>query len=476
MLSHSQSRAHPSARSSTDSSTAPNTHPINHHVGKTLIRFALPSIASVWVFSLYGIIDGIFVGQVVGAEALAAVNLSLPFVGVLFAVSIIVSIGAATAAGVQRGAGQYEKGNRIFSTAVYSLFGFGLAACSLSFIFLEDIAWLLGARGAMIDHVSEYLCVLLFFNTAYLVSYALEVFCKADGFPGRELLAICMAAMTNILLDYLFIIEWDMGLTGAALATGIAQSVSLSFLLLHFLGFMRSRGTLRLIAVKPSWLQLKGFVRIGLPDGITEMSMGLILLAFNNAIAIYMGVPALAAFSVIGYISIMMLQTFLGLTQGMQPLVSFLNGQSKHSARATQIALQQLLRLTLFGALGLGLFAYGLIYFFGASVAGLFLDDAHLILLSHQLMILFCLSFILMGLNVVIAGFFTALEQPMFAGGISILRGGVLVGILLMITPSLWGTESIWFIPLISELLVLGVSLLLLKRFKLFQQLKPCQY
>jgi len=429
-------------------------------VGKTLLRFALPSIASVWVFSLYGIIDGIFVGQGVGAEALAAVNLSLPFVGILFAVSIVISIGAATAAGVQRGAGRLGAANRIFSSAVYSLLAFGLLACSLSFIFLDQIAWLLGARGEMVGRVSEYLSVLLFFNTAYLVSYALEMFCKVDGFPGRELFAICLAALTNILLDYLFIIELEMGLTGAALATGIAQSTSLLVLLLHFMGLLGNRGTLRLIAVLPRGSQLLRFIRTGLPDGITEMSMGLILLAFNNAIALYLGIPALAAFSVIGYISIMMLQTFLGLTQGMQPLVSFLNGQGE-----TQI-LRRVLHLTLGAALILGISAYSLIYCFGDSVAGFFLDDSALIHLSHQLMMLFCLGFIVMGLNVVSAGYFTALEQPLLAGGISLFRGGLLVAILLLVIPMIWSVDSIWLIPLISESVVLALSITLLKRFQ----------
>jgi len=128
--------------------------------------------------------------------------------------------------------------------------------------------------------------------------------------------------------------------------------------------------------------------------------------------------------------------------------------------------LPRVLHLSFGAALALGLGAYGLVYFFGSSVAGFFLDDAALIHLSHQLMMLFCLGFIVMGLNVVSAGYFTALEQPLLAGGISLFRGGVLVAILLLIMPLIWSIDSIWLIPLISEILVLALSIALLKRFR----------
>lgn len=433
-----------------------------HQITRTLRRFALPSIASVWVFSLYGIVDGIFVGQGVGPQALAAVNLSLPFVGLLFAVSIVVTIGAATAAGILRGEGNHQGAGKVFSLAVSALGLFGLIACVLSYLYLDQIAWLLGARGELVAQVTEYLSVLLLFNTAYLVSYALEVFCKVDGFPGRELLAVCLAALTNIVLDYLFIMVWDMGLTGAALATGLAQCVSFLFLLLHFSGLLGRRGSLRFSLTPPyadipgALRRLAGFIRTGLPDGLTEVSMGLTLLAFNNAIAHHFGVSELAAFSVLGYLGILMLQTYLGLTQGMQPIISYLSGKGDSAT------LFHCLRLTLLAALLIGAASYLLIALAGHHLAALFLNDPALIQQAHQLMLPFATGFIVMGLNIVLAGFFTAQQQPLQAGAIAFLRAGPLIALLLILLPPLFSAHSIWLIPLYSELAVLLLSLALL--------------
>ena len=426
-------------------------------IGKTLFRYALPSTMAVWIFALYTMVDGMFVGRGVGPDALAAVNLALPYISIMFAISILVTIGAATIVGVKKGAGEHDEANRIFSTTIYALLIFGGTVCTLSYIFIDEIAWMLGARGHLIPLVKEYLQTLLMFNTFYLVAYSMEVFVKVDGFPKRELIAICCAALTNILLDYILVIELGMGLRGAAIATGSAQILQGILLVLHFTGKFKEKGTLKFVRVLPSIKDVMRFVKIGLPDCITEMSAGLILLAFNNAILMYLGTSELAAFSVIGYANNLMLLTMIGLTQGMQPIVTFLRGRQSFED------ISAVVNLTMRAAFIICLGSYALVFLFGNTLAAMFLTDAELIARSHQLMKIFGITFIFLGLNVVISGFFTALELPVRAGAISLLRGGVLAIVLLAIFPAIFGAQGIWYVAPVSEIAVFIISAILIK-------------
>ncbi|MGI9274925.1 MAG: MATE family efflux transporter [Endozoicomonas sp.] len=425
-------------------------------IGRTLFQYALPSTMAVWIFALYTMVDGMFVGKGVGADALVAVNLSLPFISIVFAISILVTIGAATITGVKKGQGDHEGASRVFSTTIYALLIFGLTACFFSYVFIEEIAWLLGARNEMIPLVVEYLSTLLMFKTFYLVAYSMEVFVKVDGFPKRELMAICLAALTNIFLDYILVIKLGMGLRGAAIATGCAQLLQAVLLLTHFFGKFKESGTLKFIQIWPSFREVFRFVRIGLPDCITEMSSGLVLLAFNNAILLYLSTTELAAFSVIGYANNLMLLTMIGLTQGMQPIVTFLRGRQQSAD------ISRVVGLTMKAAFVICSASYGVVYFFGDTLASMFLTDPELISLSHQVMKTFCIAFIFMGLNIVISGFFTALEQPGRAGIISVLRGGALAIALLTVFPLVYGAEGIWYVAPVSEMITFAVSVILI--------------
>ena len=412
---------------------------------------------AVWVFALYTMVDGMFVGRGVGPDALAAVNLALPYISMLFAISILVTIGAATIVGVKKGAGEHEEASRIFSTTIYALLILGGTVCTLSYIFIDEIAWMLGARGHMVPLVKEYLQTLLVFNTFYLVAYSMEVFVKVDGFPKRELFAICCAALTNIVLDYILVIELGMGLRGAAIATGSAQLLQGILLLLHYTGKYKVTGTLKFVRVLPSVKQVMRFVKIGLPDCVTEMSSGLILLAFNNAILMYLGTSELAAFSVIGYANNLMLLTMIGLTQGMQPIVTFLRGRKAYED------ISAVVNLTMRAAFVICAGSYAFVFLFGDTLAAMFLADAELISLSHRLMKVFGIAFLFLGLNVVISGFFTALELPVRAGAISLLRGGVLAMILLAIFPAIFGAPGIWYVAPASEIAVFVISAVLIR-------------
>ncbi|MCS5421090.1 MULTISPECIES: MATE family efflux transporter [Psychrilyobacter] len=426
-------------------------------ITKTLFKYAFPSILSMWIFSLYTIVDGIFVGRGVGAEALAAVNLSMPFLNFSFAISIMISIGASTLISTCLGRGELKKSREYFTLSLCFLGLIGFIICSASFIFRYELANFLGARREMIPLVVEYLSTLLFFNTFYLIAYALEVLIKVEGKPMVAMFVVGIAAVTNIILDYFLVIVFPLGLRGAAIATGCAQVIQ-GIILVSF--FLKKNSTLKFIRIKLSLKKLFRLIKIGIPDFITELSVGFILFAFNRVIFNSYGTDGLAVFSVIGYTNNLVLMTMLGLTQGMQPIISYLNGQEDFKRK------KQLLFLTLKAACIIGIFSYVVVLFFSKSISSLFLNDLNLIRLTAEAKKIFSLSFIMVGINIVTSGFFTAIEHPKKASIISLARGVILILILLIILPYFFGKHSVWIVTTVSELFTLFISITLIKFYK----------
>ncbi len=421
-------------------------------VKNTLFRYAGLSIVSMWIFSLYTMVDGMFVGRGVGPEALAAVNLSMPFINITFAFSIMTSIGASTVISRFLGEKKVLEARRVFTHTVIFLGGIGAVICTAGIVFRYDLAHLLGARGDMVPLVVEYLSTVLFFNTFYLIAYALEVLMRVEGKPTIALVTVIIAALTNIILDYLLVIVFPLGLRGAAIATGSAQLIQ-GIILLSF--FMRKNSILRFSPIKFSPREVLNLVKIGVPDSITELSAGVVVFLFNRTILLSYGDIGLTAFGIIGYINNFILMTMIGLTQGMQPIVSFLSSQEEYRKR------NSVFYLTLRSALIFGFGFFLLTLIFRERIIGFFTSNEEAFNFTLGPLTLFAPAFIFGGVNIVFSGFFTALERPREAGAIAVFRGPVFIPLLLTLLPLIFNERGIWMTSLVSELLTLTISLLL---------------
>lgn len=434
-------------------------------VRNTLFRYAGLSIVSMWIFSLYTMVDGMFVGRGVGPKALAAVNLSMPFINLTFALSIMTSIGASTVISRFLGEKRILEVRKTFTHTIVFLGGIGAVICTAGIVFRYELAHLLGARGDMVPMVVEYLSTVLFFNTFYLIAYALEVLMRVEGKPSIALVTVIIAALTNIILDYLLVIVFPMGLRGAAIATGSAQLIQ-GIILLSF--FMRRNSVLRFSPIKFSFREVFNLVRIGVPDSITELSVGVVVFLFNRTILLSYGGIGLTAFGIIGYINNFILMTMIGLTQGMQPIISFLSSRKEYRKR------NKVFYLTLRSALILGFGFFLLTLIFRETIIGFFTSDQEAFNFTLVPLTLFAPAFIFGGINIVFSGFFTALEKPREAGAIAIFRGPIFIPLLLILLPVFFNDGGIWITSLVSEILTLALSLLLYgiyrERLSFFQE------
>ncbi|WP_297517310.1 MATE family efflux transporter [uncultured Clostridium sp.] len=425
---------------------------------KKFINYLIPSVCAMWVFSLYTIVDGIFVGRYVGANALAAVNISMPFINFIFALSILFSIGASTIISIYLGEKKHKKANSIFTLGFVILLILAALIFLIIYFNTEKLAVFLGADTSTIGYVVKYLKTIVFFNGCFMIAYYLEVLCKTDGSPYLSIIGVASAAVTNILLDYIFVAKLHMGVEGAAFATGLSQLLSGLIFLSYFLS---KRSNLKLETFKIDFKELKRIILIGFPDSITELATGIVILLFNKFILKNIGEDGLIAYSIISYVNSLVITSMVGITQGMQPLISFYYGQKSFKS------IKYIFKLTIISIASMGILAFSISMLFTSDIVSLFLDKSASIYLNNlsiTALRIYSICFLLLGFNIVISGFFAAIEKPFYATLISLSRGLVIVVAVLFLFTTLFGSTGIWITTTISESLCLIISILALKK------------
>lgn len=419
---------------------------------KRFFKFVIPSIVSMWIFSLYSMVDGVFVARGVGEVALRAVNLSMPFTFLVCTVSILLATGTSTVISIALGTDDLEKARNYFNqnivvTAVVSLLMTGLILLNL-----ERAALLLGATPDTLAYVQEYVGTIAVFAVFFTVSYNLEVQVKANGAPHVSTIGVISCALMNVGLDALFVLVFQWGVWGAALATGLAQVTSTCVFILYFL---THRERLKIQKFRPDLRVYRRILPLGLSEGLNELSNGLVIFLFNHTILRVIGEGGLTSYTIISYVNTLVLMTMTGTAQGIQPLVSFQLGAGR------QWACHKLLRygVSLVAAFSVVAFAVGEL---GTRlIVSVFLSpESAMFQYSMTALRLYAVSFLVLGFNVIFAAFFTAVEKPAYALTISFGRSLILLVGSLLILSALLGDTGIWLSTLCSETLCLVLTAL----------------
>ena len=332
---------------------------------KQFLKYLGPSVAAMWVFSLYTIVDGIFVSKGVGELALPSVNIAMPFINFIFAISVLFSTGASTIIAIYLGKKDLEKANEAFSLNLFTITALAIIITTTSILGLDYLAKILGATPDTIGYVKDYLFRISLFNIFFIVSYSLEVIVKADGFPFLATIGVVISAITNIALDYIFVIKLGYGVRGAAFATGIAQVFSTLFFLSHFL---RKKSNLRFVKFKFSFKTIKRIISLGFPDCTSELSVGLVTILFNQTLLRLIGQDALISYSVICYVNTLILMTMIGITQGAQPLISYYFGAGEINK------VNHLFKIALKTVLITSVLVFASSMIFASNITGLFIN------------------------------------------------------------------------------------------------------
>jgi len=432
----------------------------SNNLRKTYIKYLFPTFGSMILFSTYSMVDGIFVGRGVGAEGLSAVNISMPFVSLIFAIAMLISIGCSNLITYELGKKNLEKADEYFSIGIFLGAGIGITLSIISIINIRSLSYLLGARGELIDLVVEYLGVIVLFAGFYILTYMFEIMVKADGEPRLAIIFMIVSALTNIVLDYVFIFIFNWGIKGAAIATGISQLLPCVF---YFIYFLSKYSKLKLRKFSISLKELKRILTYGVPASLTELSTGATISFFNIIISKYYGIVGLTAFSVIVYVLNLVVNTMISINQSSQPLVTY-NLGSGNIENVNRLKKKQFITIIV-----MSLFFFLLAQIISETLVKIFLGETDLEFLKFAVKTIriFSLSFLIIGLNIGIGGFLTSIKRPKYEFIISILRGYILVFISVNIMPIIFGKEMIWASLLISEFITLIISYYLLQKSKI---------
>ena len=428
---------------------------------KNLWRYIFPAMGGLFVTYLYNVVDGIFVGQGVGASALGAVNIGVPFITFAVAIAAMFPMGGGTVVAIRMGREDKEGANHAFMTAFLLTLLASLLLTLIGMAFSRQIVDLSGGRTlshTMRDMAADYLFYYCAFSVPMLMSTCLSVFVRNDGSPALSFAGMCVGAGANIFLDWLFIFPMKMGVVGAAIASGLGQVFSVAVLLSHF---VRKRGSLRFRRFPVSGALIGKLCKRGVPEAASQLTTPVTALCYNLMLARLVGDIGVSTFSVLSFIYSLVNAILSGTAQGLQPLWGLCYGEQ--DADGMNLYFRWGIRINAI----LSVVIYGLLFLFAEPVIQIFNRDPELVQNASAALSLFGLSFIPMALNLIYTAFLYSTKRTLQADAISLSRGVVLKAAAIFCMPVLFGIDVIWLAPFAAELLTLVLALVLSRDCKL---------
>lgn len=422
-----------------------------HFTYKKLLRFVLPSIVMMIFTSIYGVVDGLFVSNYVGKTAFAAVNLIMPFLMAISALGFMIGTGGSAIVAKTLGEGKKKQANEYFSMLVYLTLIGGIVLSALGILFSPLIARGLGADGALLTNCVLYARITLLSMPAFMLQNVFQSFFVTAEKPKLGLGVIVIAGVTNMVLDFLLVGVFQIGLAGAAFATVTSECIGGLFPILYF---ARKNSSL----LKLGRTHFNGQIFLcacgnGSSELMTNLSSSIVNSLYNIQLMNLAGENGVAAFGTIMYVNFIFIAIFLGYSIGSAPLVSYHYGAGNHDELKNLF--QKSLRLI--GIWGLMLFI--LAQLIARPLAAIFVGyDADLFSMTQNGFRIYCIAYLINGFNIYGSSFFTALNNGLISAAISFLRTLVFQLAAVLLLPLLLGINGIWSAVAVAELLTLGLT------------------
>ncbi len=441
-----------------------NLELIRQHTTKTILRFSVPSIIAMILTSLVTIVDGFFIGNYIGADGIAAVNLGLPIIYLFLSIGLMVSVGGAAIAGMTFGGGNLSACSQVFRQTIATTVLFSVLTCLVVLAFFDPMLNFLGAKGQVRESFKIYYGILLPELVIMVVNSSFGMFLRAEGSPILYMKINLIHVSLNVFLDYIGTAALHLGIAGIAAASLLSALISL-LLTLHF--FLKRAKVYRLGAFTFDSKVLKSTLANGSSEFIGEMSIGIAMFAYNFVIMQRIGVNGVTAFTIVGYVSYLFNMIVVGFGQGASPLVSFAFGACE-PALARKIR-QKTNRFVFI----IGTAAFLLLALFQDQYSRLFIKDDLISQMIRSGMSLFMISFFFSGINAITSFYFTAIGKALASAVISSSRGLVVLLSCIFILPAYLGMTGIWLAAPITEAItfVITASFLLAERYKFLNSL-----
>ena len=414
------------------------------NIRKLLVQYAVPAIIAMTASSLYNMVDSIFIGHGVGPLAISGLAITFPLMNLAAAFGSLVGVGASTLISVKLGQKDYLTAQQILGNVVSLNVIIGVIFTVITLLFLDPILYFFGASEATIPYARDYMITILLGNVVTHMYLGLNSVLRSAGHPQKAMIATILTVIINTILDPLFIYTFDMGIRGAAVATILAQIISLCWLirifcnkeeLLHFQkGIYRLKGVL-----------VENIIGIGMAPFLMNMASCFIVILINKGLKLYDGDLAIGAFGIVNRIVYLFVMIVMGLNQVMQLTV----------IAATIVTTSGFLVGELIPELAVSAFT----------------TDRHLIDLSADGLRVVVMFFPIIGFQMVTSNFFQSIGMAKKAIILSLSRQVLILIPCLLILPLFWGAKGIWFsMPISDALASLIAGVMLYKQFQTFKR------
>lgn len=425
------------------------------NIYKTFFKFTLPNMVGLIAMSSVALVDGYFVGNYVNSVALAAVNIIIPLITVVFGISIMLTIGAAVLIGTYLGEGKVNKASAVFTKVMITITVISLFFTVLCFIFSKEVSRLLGANDEIMVYAVPYLKMVSIFFLFQALEYSLSVIIRTDGNPYLASTAVLFGAVLNFILDYIFIVKMNMGISGAALGTGISFMTSTFLMLFHFI---LKKGRVYLTKQIGKWKEIIYASYNGSSELLSEASVAVVAYLFNNIMVQNLGTYGVEAFAVINYALWATNMLCYAVGDSLVPLISINYGAMQYKR------IQKILSLSRISVIFIGASVFALFTFIPEKIIATLLNpvtdkDAFDIALVFADYMKY--AFLILGLNMVYSSSFTAFQKPLHSVVVALSRGLILPVIFIFTMPLFFEETGIYIAVPLAETatLILGFIL-----------------
>lgn len=432
-------------------------------IGKLLLQYAIPAIIAMTASSLYNMVDSIFIGHGVGPLAISGLAITFPLMNLAAAFGSLVGVGASTLVSVRLGQKDYDTAQNILGNVITLNLIIGIGFSILTLLFLDPILYFFGASVDTISYARDYMVIILLGNVVTHMYLGLNALLRASGHPQKAMIATITTVVINTVLDPIFIYGFKWGIQGAAVATILAQIISLIWQfktftdkneLIHLRrGIYKLRGTI-----------VKNTIAIGMSPFLMNLAACFIVILINKGLKEYDGDLAIGAFGIVNRIVFLFIMIVMGLNQGMQPIAGYNFGAQQFHR------VDRVLKLTIYGATAVTVTGFLIGELMPVLAVSIFTTHEELLRLSARGLRIVVIFFPIIGFQMVASNFFQSIGMASKAIFLSLTRQLLFLVPCLLILPQFWGSTGIWISMPVSDLaasIVAGV--MLYRQFKIFK-------
>lgn len=428
----------------------------DHFTLGRLFRFCLPSVVMMVFTSIYGVVDGYFVSNFVGKTPFAAVNLIMPFLMILGGVGFMIGTGGSALVAKYLGEQNDSQARRVFSMMMIVTLILGITTSALGIIFAENVAQLLGADSELLPYCVTYARTCLIFNTMFMLQNVFQSFLVTAERPKMGLAVVIAAGCTNMLLDFLFIAVFELDVVGAAIATGLSQTVGGLLPLIFFL--RRNNGSkLHMVRTRLEFRPILQACANGASELMTSISSSIVSMLYNFQLLRLAGQDGVSAYGVLMYVQFIFAAVYIGYSIGTAPITGYNYGAQNHTE------LKNIRRKSIKVTLTAGVIMVIIAELLAPVLAGIFVGyDKELFDMTVHAFRLFSFTFLLSGFNIWCSSFFTALNNGAVSAAVSFLRTLVFQLAAVLILPIFLELDGVWISVAFAEVCAFVISLLFL--------------